>query len=281
MKSAILLLVVLLVAAPASASLINKSEHPYEIRGVAEVGWFGWLANDIQFGAGSRGTKFDYVGEGRQNILFPFQRLSLEMQLKPRHTFVFLYQPLDVRSVATLEQDLLLDSTLFPAGTAMNLRYGFDFYRASWLFDFWPQADRELAVGLSLQIRDAVISFTAVDGSAQRVYTDVGPVPALKARVRIPINQLMWLGAEVDGIYAQGKGVTGSTNVESSFKGAIIDASLRYGFKVNESIDAFLNARYLGGGAEGSQVDPENPNTDGYTSNWLGAVSLSAGFGIK
>lgn len=268
-------------AALAPASLINKPEHPYEIRGVAEVGWFGWLANDIQFGAGARGTKFDYVGEGRQNILFPFQRLSLEMQLKPRHTFVFLYQPLDVRSVATLDTLLVLDTDTFPKGTPMSLRYGFDFYRASWLYDFWPQADRELAVGLSLQIRDAVISFTAVDGSAQRVYTDVGPVPALKARARIPINELMWLGAEVDGIYAQGKGVTGSTNVESSFKGAIIDASLRYGFKVNESIDAFLNARYLGGGAEGGQIDPENPNTDGYTSNWLGAVSLSAGFGIK
>lgn len=281
MKSSLVLLAVLLVAAPATASLINKPEHPYEIRGVAEVGWFGWLANDIQFGAGARGTKFDYVGEGRQNILFPFQRLSLEMHLKPRHTFVFLYQPIDARSQATLQSELLLDSTVFPAGTPMSLRYGFDFYRASWLYDFQRAPDRELSAGLSLQIRDAVIAFTAVDGSAQRVYTDVGLVPAVKVRARFPLNRLMWLGAEVDGIYAQGKVVTGSTNVESSFKGAILDASLRYGFKVNESIDAFLNARYLGGGAEGGQIDPENPNTDGYTSNWLGAVSLSAGFGIK
>jgi hypothetical protein len=279
MNRLVVALTLVVVAGLATASLINKPEHPYEIRGVAEVGWFAWLANDIQFGR--NGTKFDYVGEGRQNVLFPFQRLSLEMHLKPRHTFVFLYQPLDVRSVATLANPLVLDTDTFAVGTPMSLRYGFDFYRVSWLYDFWPQADRELAVGLSLQLRDASISFTSVDGSRQRVYTDVGPVPALKARARIPINQLMWLGAEVDGIYAQGKGVTGSTNVESSFKGAILDASLRYGFKVNESIDAFINARYLGGGAEGGQIDPENPNTDGYTSNWLGAVSLSAGFGIK
>jgi hypothetical protein len=281
MKALASILTVLMLAGLATAGTINNPEQPYELRGVAEMGYFGVLSHTIQFGRGARGTTFDYVTEGRQDVLLPFQRLSAEMHLKPRLTFVLLYQPLDVRTRATLQQELLLDSVVFPAGTPMDLRYGFDFYRVSWLYDFWRAPERELALGLSLQLRDAVIAFTSVDGTKQQVYTDVGPVPILKARARIPVNDRMWAGAEVDGFYAQGTVVTGSTNVESSFKGAILDANLRYGFMVNESIDAFLNARYLGGGAEGGQQDPENPFSDGYTRNWLGAFSISIGFAIR
>ena len=63
-------------------------------------------------------------------------------------------------------------------------------------------------------------------------------------------------GAERRFGYAQGKVVTGSTNVESSFRGAILDASLRYGLSLNQSVDAFINARYIGGRANGQQANP-------------------------
>ena len=162
----------------------------------------------------------------------------------------------------------------------MNLRYGFDFYRASYQYDFWPAEDRELAIGASLQIRDAAISFSSKDGSRTRVYQDVGPVPALRFRGRLPLTHGTWVGVEIDGIYAQGKVVTGSTNVQSSFRGALLDASLRYGMKMNQSLDAFINARYIGGGAEGQQNVPQYRG-DGYTNNWLGTVSLTLGLMVR
>ncbi len=268
------------VTAPAFGSWLNHPDNSFEVRGAAEMGTFGVLAHTIQFGKDARGTQFDYVAEGGQNILFPFGRMSAELHLKPRHTIVFLYQPLDVRTEAYLENTLIVDSTVFPAGTAMDFRYGFDFYRASYQYDFWPEIDRELAVGLSLQIRDASISFVSKDGSLARVYQDVGPVPVVRFRGRLPVTGSSWVGTEVDGFYAQGKFVTGSTNVESSFRGAILDASLRYGLSLNESVDAFVNARYVGGGASGQQNTPENRG-DGYTDNWLGVVSLSLGAYIR
>jgi hypothetical protein len=39
----------------------------------------------------------------------------------------------------------------------------------------------------------------------------------------------------------------------------------------------FLNVRYLGGGAEG-QSDNSTPPGDGYVSNWLHFLTVSAGF---
>jgi hypothetical protein len=278
-----LLLIPLLavIGNPAMGSWLNNSGNNYEVRLGAEMGLLGVLRHSIQFGPDPYGTRFDYVREGSQNILFPFQRMSAELHLKPRHTIVLLYQPIDLRTEARLQNDLVVDSTVFPAGTAMNFRYGFDFYRATYQYDFWPESDRELAVGLSLQIRDAAISFVSKDGNLARAYNDIGPVPVLRFRGRLPVNRSSWVGTEIDGFYAEGKFVTGSTNVESSFRGAILDASLRYGLSLNESVDGFINARYVGGGATGQQIDPENPGSSGYTDNWLGAFSLSVGMYIK
>ena len=266
------------VATPAAASWLNNPDNSFEVRVATEMGFIGVLKHNIQFG--KQGTKFDYVADGSQYVLFPFRRMSAELHLKPRHTIVLLYQPLDVRTETYLVKPLVVDTDTFPAGTAMNLRYGFDFYRVSYQYDFWPEPDRELAVGLSLQVRDASISFVPKDGSNARVYDDLGPVPILRFRGRLPATGSSWVGTEIDGFYAQGKVVTGSTNVESSFKGAILDASLRYGLSLNQSVDAFLNARYIGGGASGQQATPQYRG-DGYTDNWLGTFALSVGMYIK
>jgi len=273
-----LLLCALFVGSAALASGLNNRASRYEVRGAAEMGFVGVAAHTIQFGRD--GSRFDYVREGSQNILFPFRRLSAELHLKPRHAFVFLVQPLDVRTETSLENPLIVDTDTFPAGTPMDLRYGFDFYRVSYQYDVWPAPDRELAFGVSLQLRNASISFASRDGRRLRVYQDVGPVPVLRARARFPVSRRSWFGAEVDGFYAQGTVVTGSTNVEAAFKGAILDASARYGLSLTESVDGFVNARYLGGGAQGQQKVPKNRG-DGYTDNWLGTFSLTLGFYLR
>lgn len=271
--------IVMLVASLASASWLNDPARSYELRAGTEVGFIGIPAHTIAFGV--NGTEFDYVKDAGQNILFPFSRLTAELHLKPRHSIVFLYQPIDIRTEQTLLEPLVVDTDTFVTGTPMSFRYGFDFYRLSYQYDIFPEPDRELAFGLSMQIRDAAISFASKNGEQLRAYNDIGPVPVLRVRARLPVNDDSWFGAEVDGFYAQGKFVTGSTNVTSSFKGAILDASVRYGRTFSDWLDSFLNVRYIGGGAEGQQTDPENPAADGYTKNWLGTVSVSLGFGLK
>jgi hypothetical protein len=281
MRLCTLALLAAAVLMPVQATWLNNPDNNYEFRSGVELGFFGFFSNRIQFGRGDSGTQFDYVEDGKANILFPFRRLSAELHLKPRHTFDFLIQPIDVRTQATLRQMLVLDGDTFPAGTPMNLRYGFDYYRISWQYDLLPDPDRELAFGVSLQLRDAAIVFSSQDGTMSRSYTDVGPVPILRVRTRFPLTGSSWLGFEADGFYAQGKVITGSSNVESTFKGAILDASARYGMAFNDWLDGFLNLRYLGGGASGGQLDPENPDSGGYTDNWLGAFSVGLGFYIK
>jgi hypothetical protein len=133
------------------------------------------------------------------------------------------------------------------------------------------------AIGGSLQIRNATISFESTDGT---LYTDnrgIGPVPALKIRSRLKLSKYFYSEIEADGIYAPVSYLNGSDN---EIVGAILDASLRVGAEVNKMTNMFLNIRYLGGGATGTDTGDVWPG-DGYVKNWLNFLNVSAGFVLK
>lgn len=262
-------------AGDVSGSFINKSGNWYTLQGGLECGFLDVTAHNIQFG--TSGTKFDYVEEGGQGVLFPYSRLTAELNLSGRHSIIFLIQPLDIRTEALLKRDIVIDDLTFPAGTPVDLRYGFTFYRLSYLYDLAKAKNKELAIGLSLQIRNATISFASADGSLFRINEGIGPVPIFKFRSRHPFNNGMWFGSEIDGFYASGKYITGS---ENDFEGAILDASIRLGFELTDYLDSYLNIRYIGGGAKGTEKNSPGPG-DGFTDNWLHTVSISMGFYLR
>lgn len=235
------------------------------------MGYLGVIRHRVQFS--ENGTYFDYRTDGGQNVLFPITRLSMDIAINNRHEFVFLYQPLRLETSALLEDDLVVDSLLFPAGTPMGFLYNFPFYRFSYLYNFADGTDRELALGLTFQIRNATINFRSLDGELYRTANDIGPVPALKFRARYPVSDYFWLGTEIDGIYAPVSYLNGS---DEEIEGAIIDASLRGGIPFREKGDIFFNVRYLGGGAVGTNEDDSGPG-DGYVKNWLQFITVSLG----
>lgn len=259
----------------ADKSLVNDTDNRFSFRGGIEIGFIDVLSHKIQFG--EDGTQFDYVKEGGQDIFFRFNRLSAELQLGKRHTLILLFQPLDIQTEALLSRDIVVDDLTFPANTPVQLRYGFDFWRLSYLYDFDRNKNKEIAIGLSLQIRNASIRFVSYDGTLFRINQNVGPVPIFKIRTKFPFGNGMWFGTEIDGFYASGKYITGS---ENDFEGAILDASVRLGFELSRSFDTFLNIRYIGGGAQGTEEDDPGPG-DGYTDNWLHTLAISLGMYIQ
>jgi len=273
MRSIMTVILVLTALSIGSAEmLLNDEGSNFQFHAVTEIGFAKVLSNSIQLGR--TGTPFNYVTDGGEDILFPFSRLTAEAQFLKHHEIIFLIQPLDVRTQVALKNDLLVDSVLFPAGTPMNLRYGFDFYRVSYLYDFAAQPDREIAVGLSVQLRNASINFGTQDGSRFTGTQDLGIVPALKFRARLPLDRRSWVGTEIDGVYVSGRWISGK---KYDFTGALLDGTVRYGRKLNDWLDAFIGVRYLGGGANGSQERSSND----YTDNWLHTATLTLGFDMK
>ncbi|MDQ1327967.1 MAG: hypothetical protein QG641_1252 [Candidatus Poribacteria bacterium] len=258
-----------------SESFINKEDNWYKLQASYELGFLDVLSHTIQFG--STGSLFNYVDEGGQDVLFPFSRITAEINLSKKHNLIFLIQPLDVRTNIRLERDVVVNDVTFKKNTPLDLRYGFTFYRLSYLYDFWKADDRELGIGLSFQIRNATIDFASSDGTQLSSNRNVGPVPIFKFRFKYPFNNGFWIGGEFDGFYASGKYITGSSN---DFEGAIADAYVRTGFKLTDYLDTFLNVRYIGGGAKGTEKNPSGPG-DGFTNNWLKTMEISVGFYAK
>jgi hypothetical protein len=263
--------VAVLLPLVASAALLNDPANPVQFRIGTEVGFVKVLTNQIQLGRD--GTMFDYVKNGGESNLYRFSRLTAEISINKRHDIIFLVQPLDVTTQALLSQPLRVDSLTFPAETPVTLRYGFDFYRASYLYNLLNDPAKELSIGASLQFRDAAISFASQDGQSFRIDQNVGPVPALKARLFWPFGRQSFIGAEVDGLYATSKFINGAN---FSFEGSILDASLRYGLRFSDAVTGFINLRYLGGNAKGQGYKGPD-HSDGYTDNSLGTASVTVG----
>jgi hypothetical protein len=248
------------------------AEHKLKVFTTGELGMLVPASHTIQFD--KAGTVFNYIEDGGQDNAFVFARLQAEIKVQKKHSVIFLYQPLNLDTKVYLNEDVIVDEATFAADTSLDLRYGFDFYRASYLYHSKRnKRGDELSFGGSIQLRNATIDFNSGDGSLRRSNRDLGIVPLFKFRWKKSMADSTWLGAEMDGMYAPVKYINGS---DSDVVGAIIDLSLRYGIPLDQHKDLFFNLRWIGGGAEGTSSDNQGPG-DGFTANWLNFVSFSLG----
>jgi len=257
-----------------AGSVLNIPEAGHTIELDAEVGILAPISNTLQFGR--QGTKLDYVADGGQDNLFPFVRPTAAIEFK-RARLTAVWQPLDLRSTVSIDEDLRVDGRVFPANRPIDLRYGFSFWRLSWGQEVLRSDSASLKLGLGLQVRNATIGFVSVDGSRSETNRDIGPVPLLEAEYRTTYDDGGYLEAEVDGFYAPIKYLNGRG---VDVVGAIADIQLRGGLPLApEGASMFLGLRYLGGGASGTGT-PDGSG-DGYTENWLHFLTLSLGARLR
>ena len=146
-----------------SESYLNNEDSFYRISAEVEQG-FIWIVNHtIQ--NGSSGTNFNYVTQGGQDILFPFSRIKSALALD-KHNIELLYQPLEVNSEVNFKEDVTIDNVTFSSGTAMDLKYSFPFWRITYLYDFIDSDNFTFSFGAALQIRNASIVFSSIDGQS-------------------------------------------------------------------------------------------------------------------
>jgi hypothetical protein len=252
----------------------NAPDADIRVKPVAELGAVFVLSHRYQ--GGSDGTDFNWRRDGGQGSASPTWRVSAELALFQRHQLILLYQPVDLRTRATLSEDLRVNGLTFPSGTPMQFRYGFDFYRLSYLYDFFTDPQQELAVGASLQLRVADLEFASLDGALQRTSQNLGPVPLLKVRGRYTFDNDVFLGTEIDGIGIE------FPSEQGSVLGLFFDTSLRVGYSPTQFLETFFNVRYFGGGARGPGSRPlASEFGDGFNENFIHTLTTSVGFAVK
>jgi hypothetical protein len=279
--------VALIAATAALQAPAQEAEPLIQIIPRAELGAAAVLRHVYQSGAA--GTRFDFVTQGGQDTLFAFQRYSVEAVVAGRHRVTLLYQPLTLNTLTVADRHggngglpVVIDDASFAPGTALDLKYGFDFWRASYLYDFVPGPATVLGLGISLQIRNASIAFSAADGGERAVQQNIGPVPILKVRAGHWFSPAFGLDFEADGFYASSAFFNGSGN---PFTGWVWDAALSASTAVAPDASAFLSVRSIGGGAEGnnaySYTSATTSSPGSYTYNELATVAVSLGVALR
>ena len=99
----------------------HSSCQTYCIKATLEYGFTAVLTHSIQWG--ENGTRFNYVTEGRQSVLLPYWRPTLEVEFLRRHSVEFLYQPIYIDTEVTTQRDVQTDNVIFNTGTPMHVRY--------------------------------------------------------------------------------------------------------------------------------------------------------------
>ena len=260
---------------PTSKSYINNPERSVRFEATWEIGSLGVFSHTYQ--SGSEGTEFDFVEDGGQDNLFPYQRFEVNYIANKRHNFLLLYQPLNVVTTQEASSDIQMNGVTFPEGTPMDFRYGFDFIRGTWLYDTKPGLDQELSFGGGIQMRNATIDFTSTDGTLRNSNRDVGPVPVLTSRGYFEMGKHRWWGFDLAGAFAPIKYINGSN---SDVVGALLDTSIRTGIRLNNGVNTFLNLRYISGGSEGTNSNPDE-GKDGFSENWVHFGAISVGFWLR
>jgi hypothetical protein len=262
--------------------ILNREGAWYNLALSYEKGFVKVLYHTLQFGQST--TNFNYITQGGQEILFPFERYSANLELFRRHNVVLLYQPLTIATQTRLEQTITIDDTTFDTADgyqSLDLKYGFPFWRISYLYSIVKRERGYLDLGLSVQLRNASIVFASSDGTKLTINQNLGIVPILKARGGYTFPRGFFLATEIDGFYASSSFFNGA---DFEFEGSIVDASVRAGFEVKDYLDIFANLRLLGGTAAGTSQYDKDFWTDGvlkYSDNRLAALTFTLGATLK
>jgi len=274
--------------APLGAQAAGGEAAPFlQIIPHFEEGFLGVIYHTFQSGTGT--TDFNFITQGGQDILFPYQRYSVDVVLAGHHRITALYQPLTLSTSTVANgngtnggQNVVIGGAVFAPGTPMNITYGFDFWRLSYLYDFSNDPSTILGLGVSIQIRNASIVFSAVNGSDRFVSQNIGPVPILKVHAAHWFSPSFGLDLDADGFYASSAFFNGATQ---PFTGWIWDAALSAKTHFMPGVVAYLTARSIGGGAAGNNAYPTitatttGPGT--YTNNVLATMAVTLGVSVE
>lgn len=249
--AALALTVTLIPARPARADL--RAVLAYDT-GPAYI-----AQNDGRYGAA--GTPYEADDVGQRDTLVRAERATVEL-VAGRHRVIALYAPFLVDTQATLTSELRFRDVTFPTGTVVDHRYRFDGYRASYLYQV-VGGRVGLELGGSLQVRSADVAFASADGSRRASQSDIGLVPALKARLTYTPGRA-WAQLEADG--SSTFGLVGDTS------GALYDVAVVGGYAFRRDLALYATLRWVGGGAEvpARAID-----------NWANFASASLGLRVQ
>jgi hypothetical protein len=216
-----------------------------------ETGAVWQSRNEVQI-PGDTGTRYsldDIAGSGP----FPFYRLELTYNLKPRHSLRFLYAPFEYTETGTLDKNVFFVDQVFDAGSSTEATYRFNSYRGTYRYLFHNGTDWIWRVGFTVKVRDAEIALTQEGKSAKD--SNVGLVPLLNLYGEYQLANRWQFIIDFDGLIGP--------------QGRAVDLGLFARYDVSKQWYVGGGYRTLEGGADNDKV---------YNFAWFNYASITAGY---
>lgn len=253
------------------ADVDGELDPSFQLVAKGQFGLTGVATNMIQFG--NSGTLFDLTKAGGESVTYPFSRFALEMHFLDDHIFELVYQPYYIDTNVVLTANVTFDNKTFLSGENLDTRYNFPFYRLTYFYKIVNNDTWLFAAGGGMQLRNATIWFSSADGSQRFATTSLGPVPLVAMKTNYNFSDRWSMSAEAAGWWSPIPVLNGSGR---QVTGWVYDAAIEAGYRVNRYMRWFLEARLVGGGAQGD-TGLVAGRTDGYSYNNLNLVNVSTG----
>lgn len=232
--SLILLLVSGSGSAPAQDDPAPNRVSRWRIDQEAGVVFSGY--NDVRI-PGDTGTRFSLSRDLETDSKLVF-RTRISYLIRNRHTISGTFAPLTLDASGTFDEPVRFQGVVFPADSEVNGEYRFANYRLSYRYDFLLTPGWEAGLGVTGFIRDAEISLSDEDLSAEK--KNVGFVPLVNFRVRRILSTDFSLILEGDALAAP--------------QGRAEDASLTLHYRPVSNFRLKVGYRILEGGADNDEV---------------------------
>ena len=191
--------------------------------------------NDVQIPASS-GTRFS-LADFSTGPWFAY-RAYIGFNLSDHHSMRLLFAPLNLSATGTPASNINFQNQTFAAGTSTTGKYIFNSYRLTYRYQFETSRPWEFYLGFTGKVRDASISLSQGNLSAER--SNVGFVPLLHLNAKYFLNYSWWLDLDIDAL--------------ASPNGRAEDAALKLYFKPDPELSFAAGYRTIEGGSDGSSV---------------------------
>jgi hypothetical protein len=198
--------------------------------------------NDVAI-PGDTGTRFaldDLTGAGP----YPYGRVTVDYQIKQRHSLRAMVAPLELSDSGTLAQNVDFRGTTFNAGLRTKATYRFNSYRLTYRYLLGCGCDWSLHVGATAKIRDAKIELE--QGGLREAKYDLGFVPLLHVAFEKRLSPRWRFLADADFAAAP--------------QGRAIDFTAKLYYEMNDRWSLGFGYRTIEGGADNDSV---------YTFSWF------------
>lgn len=193
--------------------------------------------NDAQSPNNATTGRFSFIDDLKSPAIVPSGRLHIRWDVASRHQVGLLMTPLTVHADGQFDRSITYEGETFNPGEDIEAIYTFNSYRIQYRYLF-PRAKVLRSLGLSVKVRDAVISLKSGDKYAEK--TDLGVVPLISFDLGYPLSPKWDINFEGEAL--------------ASKFGRAEDVQLSLDYRINDGNKLRLGYRLLEGGSDIDEV---------------------------